>query len=267
MSETAVVGHNAPPVDHDALTARLSESHADRIARCRELSDALARVPDEFADTKTAEKAADFIKQLQAEVKTLNALRVEEKEPYLEGGRRVDGFFKNLSGGLERVKSEVSRRLTAYQRKIEEEERQRRAEEARVAEEAARKAREAAEREAAALAEKETAEAAEQDQALDNAIEADETARQAAEDAAAAQKAAEARAAAMTQQRSSVGSVASLRTTWEFRDLDRASLDLETLRPHLPEKALEQAVRSFIKAGGRTLAGVEIYEHKESVVR
>jgi hypothetical protein len=57
-----------------------------------------------------------------------------------------------------------------------------------------------------------------------------------------------------------------LKQFWNFRDLDRAAIDLEALRQHLPTDALEKAVRSYINANkdallaGERLAGVEIFE-------
>lgn len=58
-----------------------------------------------------------------------------------------------------------------------------------------------------------------------------------------------------------------LRQSWTFDGYDRAKLDLEALRQHLPDEALQQAIRSFIRAGGRNLRGVSIYEDAKAVVR
>ena len=49
--------------------------------------------------------------------------------------------------------------------------------------------------------------------------------------------------------------------------LDRDALDLSTLRPFLPLDALEKAVRGFIRAGGRELKGVRIFENTATSVR
>jgi hypothetical protein len=74
-------------------------------------------------------------------------------------------------------------------------------------------------------------------------------------------------AAELSRSRGDYGSVASLRTYWDFADLERAALDLETLRSHLPQDALEKAVRSYVKAGGRELRGVRIFENTQAAVR
>jgi hypothetical protein len=102
---------------------------------------------------------------------------------------------------------------------------------------------------------------------LADAVEAHRRASEAVADAHKAEQLAAAKAADMSRTRGDYGSVSSLRTYWTFSDLDRDELDLETLRPHLATTALESAVRSFIKAGGRDLAGVEIYETTDVVVR
>ena len=54
---------------------------------------------------------------------------------------------------------------------------------------------------------------------------------------------------------------------WVFDEIDRASLDLEALRFHIPADGLEKAVRSFIKAGGRELRGTRIFETTAATVR
>lgn len=73
--------------------------------------------------------------------------------------------------------------------------------------------------------------------------------------------------AELSRSRGAYGSVASLRSMWTFRDLKRETLDLEKLRPYIPAPALETAVRAYIKAGGRSLKGVEIVVDEKAVVR
>lgn len=261
MSDTSAsptIGDNKPPVDYDALSERLTETHRDLMKRTTALAEAFQRVPQEATDEETVERMADFVKQCQAHVKNCDKARVAEKEPYLEGGRRVDGFFKNLSTQIDTIKGKVGARITAYQRKVAEEERKRREAEAKAAAEAAKQAAiEAANREAAM----------QKDEDIEGAIQAEAEAKRKAEQAAKAQREAEAKNAELSRARSAAGSVASLTTFWNFRNLDRAELDLNALREHLPQAALEQAVRSFIKAGGRKLAGVEIFEDAKSTVR
>jgi Skp family chaperone for outer membrane proteins len=102
---------------------------------------------------------------------------------------------------------------------------------------------------------------------------ADELARQAEGDLALAQKRVAAKPAEFSRARGDLGAVASLRTFWDFKDLDRTALDLEALRTHLPLDALEKAVRSYIRANfapghpGVQIAGVAIYENTVSAVR
>lgn len=249
--DTALLSNNAP---HDAnpLRERMAEESADLLARRDELLAGAARVPATIGDDETAGKVADFLKMTTACIKNAETKRVDTKEPFLAAGRTVDAFYKAVTEPLDKMKRNVEARLTAWQRQKAEEERRARVEAERLAQEAARKAAEAAR----------LAEQAIRDEAqLQRAIEAAETAKQAQADAVVAEKSAAAKPAELSRTRGEVGAVASLRTFWDFTDLDRATLDLEALRQHLPADALEKAVRAFVKAGGRELRGVTIFEN------
>ena len=254
----ATIGDNMPPHDADPLRDRLSETHADLLKRRDELIAASERAPAVVADEGTAGKIADFIKQLAACIKNTETHRVAEKEVFLSAGRTVDGWFKKIGDPLIEAKRKIEGRLTVYQRQKAEAER-------RAREEAERIAREEAERAAKAAAEAEAAIKAAPD--LQAAIVAEAAAAQAAADAEKAKKAAEAKPAELSRSRGDYGAVASLHTFWDFADLDRATLDLEALRQHIPADALEKAVRAFVKAGGRNLKGVRIFENTETKVR
>ena len=82
-----------------------------------------------------------------------------------------------------------------------------------------------------------------------------------------AAQAAAVKPAELSRTRGDYGAVSSLRTQWVFDEIDRASLDLEALRFHIPADGLEKAVRSFIKAGGRELRGTRIFETTVATVR
>ncbi len=255
--DTPGIGHNVPD-PAAVLQDELANRHADLTGRRDELLEAVERVPETIDDEDAAQRCTDFIKQLDACLKNTKAARVAEKEPYLNGGRLVDGWFAKISEPIDKAKAGLASRYTAFLRKKEEAERRAREEEERKARQEAERARREAE-EAAAKAQNEVE--------LDQAIAADEAARAAEAEAAKAEKQAGAKAADLSRTRGDYGAVGSLRTVWTFKDLDRGKLDLEALRAHLPSDALEKAVRSFIKAGGRELAGVEIYEDRTAVVR
>ena len=72
----------------------------------------------------------------------------------------------------------------------------------------------------------------------------------------------------MARTRGDVGALATLQTFWDFDPLtlNRAELDLEALRQHLPADAIDKAIRSFIRAGGRDLRGVHIFENQKARV-
>lgn len=252
-------GHNRGPLlaTPDEMREDLAHDHSKLIARRDELIEASGRIPD-IDNEDIARRAGDFVKQLMAAMKAAEAARVGAKEPYLEASRAVDGFFRALWDPLDKVKRDVERRLTTFLRvkaDAERREREERERQARAAE--AERRREADEAAARMQSQRD----------LDEAVAADERAKQAEADRVKSTKEAEAKAAEMSRTRGEYGSVSSLRTTWTFSDLDRGTLDLEALRPHLPQDGLERAVRSFVKAGGRELTGAHIFETTNATVR
>lgn len=247
--------NSTPMSDAEALQSRLAEDNQALIKRQVDLIGAEERLP-EIANDDSAGKVSDYIKQVTSCAKALDTARVGAKEPFLEGGRTVDGFFKGYADPLAALKKRVEGKLGTYLREKEAAERRRREEEARKAAEEA-KAREA---ETMALAEVEGLAPAVADKALDQTIAAQTT-------AAEAQKAAEAKPAELARTRGDFGSLATLSRQWTFKDLDREAIDLEALRPHIPLDGIEKAVRAAIKAGAREIKGVTIYEDAKASVR
>lgn len=241
--------------DADALRLRLAEDNDALIRRHNELLGAEDRLP-EVVDDDAAGRVADYIKQATACAKAIDGSRVAAKEPFLEGGRNVDGFFKKYTDGLGSLKRRVEAKLSVYLRDKADRERRQREDEARIAREAAAQA----DRDAMALAAAAKVTTAQADAALDTAVRAQTASLQ-------ADRAADAKPADLARTRGDYGSLATLRREWTFKDMDRAALDLEALRAHIPTDALEKAVRSAIKAGARDLRGVTIYENQVANVR
>lgn len=252
------VGDNRPPDDVDPLTARLAEEYGGLIAD----ADTLTFAADvEYDEPVKGEDAAgqytDFIGNIHTKIKLAEKYRVGEKEPFLRAGRTVDAWFKQVTGPLDKASKVVSAHLRSYQ--VEKANAERKARE-----EVAKREREAAEQAAAEAAR--LAAAAKTDAELDTAIETEEAAREAAQEAARREKEAQAKAAELSRTRGQRAQ-ASLTTFWDFSELDRGAIDLEKLRSHIPLDALEKAVRSYIKAGGRELHGCKIFENYRTQVR
>jgi hypothetical protein len=252
------LGHNEPPLDANPIQDRLNEDHSDLISRMNDLIEAQERVP-ECDDDSAAKKIGDYLKQLSSCIKDANGRRVQEKEIYLEGGRRVDGFFKDVKDTLGTIKTKCNASLTAYQKEVAKQER------------IALAARAEADAKAAAEAAAEAAEALEiatSDANLENAVEKEEEAIEAAEVASVSEKAAEQSAADLSRTRSkSGGSVSSLVTFWTFRDFSKDNIDLEKLRPFLTDADIEKALKACIRAGCREIQGATIFEDQKSIVR
>ena len=272
------IGHNNPP-DGDELLLRLQEQHEALVKRTGDLEAAVQRVPAKL-DEKSHATAIDFAKQLQTHEQKIDAARVIEKQPFLDGGRKVDGFFGGLTTTTKEGRAAVLAKIRAYQIEVEATERRAREEAARkareAAEEAARKARE--EREAAERARREQEEAERRAEAeriaalktdadLQAAIaaqeaaealarrqeqerqareaEAAEAARRAAEEAAAAERAALASAADLSRTRTALGSTSSLRTVIGFAITDKAAA-CRVLAPLLDDDSMSKAMRKWL---------------------
>ena len=260
--------HNNPPNDAELLVEILTESTSEIRARHDQLIGALQRLPPKIEDDETAGKVGDFIKQIAACAKSFDTLREGKKEPYLTLGRTVDGFFKPYMERLQNAKTEALKPVTAYLQAKEAEERH-----IKILE-AERLRKEALEKMAEANAKAEQARLAEianmpssAEVAIQSAIRLEYVANTAIKSANAAIKASEGNAASFARTRGTLGALATLRTSKQGTIEDIAILDLESLRYHISQDALQKAVNSFVRAGGTTLKGARIEDVKTGMVK
>lgn len=291
------IGGNQPPDPIEELRAKLAETHLPLAERQADILAMEGRLPASCDDEDTAKKLADGVKVCMTFTKNSEAARVAAKEPFLASERAVDAWFKNLAQPVDRLKGKIASLLTAYQRRIEAEERARREAEAarlraeaaeadrqrREAQAAARKAEqdrlaaERAAREAKDAAEREVAEArAAAARAEAEKLAADQAARDAKAEAVAAREEADRAAqhakekpAELTRQRSDLGSVASLKRTWDFEIVDADAV------PRMFMRVDDAAIRAYIRSStdrktGECRAkidGVRVFEKHDTVVR
>lgn len=138
------IGHNEPP-----LADRLSLDHANLV---KEATEAAALVPAQLRPIETDEEAAaytDTAADIKGIIAQADAAFKVEKEPWLEGGRKVDNFFafrKDLAAAVQRVVTALNdraNRLLAIQRAAEAAEAERARKEAMAETERLRKEAEA----------------------------------------------------------------------------------------------------------------------------
>lgn len=246
-------GHNKPPSEAEILKGKLEERHFDLVTEASELVSALDAHKAPIKDDEGAAKVTDFISKLSACKKSLDARRKEEKEPFLSGGRTVDAFFNGFVEGVDKAKSTAQIPLNLWLQKKAEEERKAQLEEAeRLKKQAEQLAQAAANFEEVGLV-------SNSENALDGAVAAEEMAKR-------AEQLATGKPASLAKSRGGSG-VASLRTRWVGEIVDIKAVDLEALRPHIAEEAIQKAINSFIACNGRELKGVKIYEKTDAVVR
>lgn len=252
------LGHNQAPAG-DALTERLRDDHAGLLGEADKLVHQLDALPAKIISEEQRHRASEFaVMKLAATAQRLEDLHKTEKEPYLEGGKTCDRVLLAPAKLLREGKRKVEGLIGAYLNEVAERERRAREEEARKAALEADRLRQEAE---AAAAQATT------EEALTAAVEAEEKAADAYYQADKAQQAAEAPPADLTRERSATGVLSSLKKDWRCDGFDRQALDLEPLRPYLPQDAIEKAIKAFIRAGGRSLRGAAIREVAKATVR
>lgn len=246
----AVMGGNRPPSMRQILT----EKHAAILAEVEDIAGRASDAPKKIASEEDIGKVGDIVKASRLLVKNLDTARKEEKEPHLTAGREIDGFFGAQAERLDRVTRVLQQRADEFQR-------ERAAEERRKREEEARKAREEQDRQ------RDLARKAEEANRAAAAAKANDRAERAEVKAVQADARAQDSAADMTRVRTEQGTVVTTKTTWDFEITDFAGVSLEALRPYLPRADVEKAIRTFVRVGGRDLAGVRIFEKQTAAFR
>lgn len=221
----ATAGHNQPPSQIEELGQR----HAHLLERKDELLEAAIRAPESCDDDETAGKLTDFAAQLGACAKEARESHKTEKQPFLDGGRTVDSFFKEIADPLEQNKKAIETIIGGYQFRKQQEAK-------RAAAEAERLAREEAER----LAAEATTEA-QIDQAI--AVEA-----KANEQAAVVT----ARPVEISRVRGNLGSIGSLRTDYDYEVADMAQVPRQFLMLN------DSAIKAHIKARPKDQAPADV---------
>ena len=269
---------NLPPRDHNAPDAPtpLSPAQVNEYLdyagsglkeRRDELLASFKVILDGLTEIRTNDELAtlgDNKELIRALNKTAEGRRVEVKQPFLDGGKAVDGWFKRLMEPLEEPRAKIQSLMDDYGHRLEAAERAKREAAAKIArDEAARLAAEAAEamrREQEALRRSRAnqpvapVDPSETDRAL-------ELAEKAAEAAQHAEAAAKGKASDFTRVTGTYGKTTSMVTRWKARIVDKAKV---------PEKykVVENAlVAADIRAApklpnGRPdieIAGIEIY--------
>lgn len=248
-STKSKIGHNQPPAD--PFIANLTDSADPLSRRLAALEISVAKLPKGVRDEADAGEYAGMVKELRALAQDTDNLRKLEKEPHLTAGRKIDAFFADFLGKINGLKDNLEDRIGAWQAKREAEERARRAEEARLAAEAAAKL----EREAR------------KKRATEDDRLAAAAARLEAEDAKAAEEEA---SADIVRIKAPTGAV-SMTVKTVVEGVDRATVDLEALRPYFTEEALLKAARALLRdyptAGAPKLRGVTFGEDRRTLVR
>lgn len=274
------LGHNQPPpfdpvLQESQIQARIKELHPELAERKERLLASAANAPD-ITDDDSAGKVTDYLGLVATFERVAESHRQADKEPFLHGGKAVDGYYKGLTGPVVAAAATLRQKLKSYivdkearaRRKAEQE-----AEEARAAAQRAQDEADAAARKAAAAIRENAPEAPAAAAALESYQAKADIAENRAGEAIGLAKAATAKPADLARTRGIGGSLATSAQIWVVDSVDRDNLDLAALRQHFTMADLEKAARAWVKANtdtlknGGKLAGASIREDRNLNIR
>ncbi len=239
------IGGNNPPA---LLIPTVLEINSHLTAETKRLKERVAEVskmvPAFLADHQSIETeetqgvAADIVAQIRGCAKSVEDRRKKQKEPWLDGGKVVDAYFKKIADTLVST-APIERLQTAYAKEVERKVREAAIERARLAKEEADLLEAQA---AAALAKGNVAEAS---HVLDQA-------EVAATDAFDAERLASARPAEHSRTQSDFGVTSSLREVLVITLKDKAAVPLEYM------DFSEVRVRAAVMAAKKNKQPIEI---------
>ena len=241
------IGHNAPPIEEI-----LADTRSALLARVEPIAERANGLPKKIASEDDLALVTPVVVDAKALAKEIENARRDDKQPYLDGGRAVDAFFKPHKDRLDRIASVFERLASDFQREKIRQERAR-------AEESERKAAAEAERlrkEAEAAKKPET-----QQRKLDAAAEADNAADRAA--------AAASRSGNELGKVTTAGGTARAQTFWNFAIDNYGEVDLNAIRDFIDREAVEKAIRAKIKIqkGNTDIPGVRVFEDVKASIR
>src|SRR5690606_38026433 len=110
--------HPAPEEEHPMNTqTTTTQPPAEVVQATRVATAAFANAQDLVIDSPTAyQAAAEELTVLRSRWKAIEDQRKHLKEPYLEGGRRIDAFFKVPLDRLAEAADLVKRGMLVFQR-------------------------------------------------------------------------------------------------------------------------------------------------------
>lgn len=276
--ETAGVGHNVPPppapLSPEQIREWLAIDLSSLVARAAELTKALKEAIDAAPVIETEGQLsamADNMRMAAAWKRTAEERRKDAKAPFLDGGREIDAWFREVGTAMSGPLAECQKAMDAYQTKVA-------AEKRRAAEAAAAKAREEADRKAAEAAAAAFADGDDSEDDAEVVMEKVEAAQRAAGRAERAEGKATGSVASHVRSHTDLGTVATGREVVEFDVTEPGLVAREFLvvdpalirawlREQMATPEAKAAMRRRIDEGRQPLRGVKVRIEIKGLVR
>jgi hypothetical protein len=245
------IGGNNPPTFKETM----AEKYGSVFAALEPLADMADEAPEKITGPDELARVSDIVRAARKLFNEVEEIRTREKQPFLDGGKEVDGFFGLKKDAIKRVVDAMQKRADAYQAEVDRLARMEAARKAAEAENEAKRQRGIAEAEAARGR-------------IHAAHKHEERAQEAEHRAEQAVAATQVSAADLTRVRSE-GGTTSATTEWLFEVEDYAAVDLNAVRAYIPRERVELAIRGFIKINKNQvpLAGVRIFQKTKAIIR
>lgn len=235
----AKIGSNNPPSDIELLGESLILKHVSLIRQAQNYVALADRIPEKLSEQDEANFVTDKIKEMMSCVKSLESTRKEEKEPFLRQGQYVDTFFNDEKVKLENAINKANLPLGNFLKEQAAIEQKRRDDEAATLHKAAQDAMANA--------------------VMSPSVDSMEQAVISKGVADFAVKVASVPVQTMAVAKGNY-STASLKKEWVGTITDIANIDIEKLKPYIKVDALQVALNTYIKMGGRECKGCTIEE-------
>lgn len=230
MTEAIHISNNPPLVDAEVIANR----HKAAFVLSTAVLNAEAGLPETVASEADLEALTKHAKDAFSVKKTLDGARDQEKRPFDEAAKAVQGLFKPRLDKLDATRNLALARITAHNNRLEEQRR-------KEAAEAARREREEAQRRAEAAAQMEDLGLADVGETvLQTALDAERLADK-------MERVSTGSAADLVRTQTASGTVTSATSiAFEIVDGDQLRASFGALGAHFNQAHVEQAIRAYV---------------------
>ena len=101
-------------IDFGAIEAVLEDANRELIAASNQILERSRQFPENLNDNKTAEKLANFLRELEKQKKEVSQARLADGRPFTDASKVVKRWFSHTENELKEVESQLKDRLAKF---------------------------------------------------------------------------------------------------------------------------------------------------------